>query len=181
LELEGEEVLVMPMGGKVGGLLYKYRFICRGVEFLVHNNPPKNRQPVRVRYLAESLIGNNFFAVHEQFVLPFLKRLGLVVHSDKPSRIDMQVMIDIPVSEFIQLFESGHVVTKLRKGSIDFMVGQHLNKETLTLGHTSKVQVCIYDKGKELRSKKSNVVKETFFVERCIAQFAACSSRRHAL
>jgi len=41
LELAGEEVLVMPTGGKVGGLLYKYRFLCRGVEFLVHSNPPK--------------------------------------------------------------------------------------------------------------------------------------------
>jgi hypothetical protein len=168
IELGGEEVLVMPTGGKVGGLLYKYRFLCRGVEFLVHSNPPKNRQPVRVRYLAESLIGNNFFAVHEQFVMPFLKRLGLTVHADKPSRIDMQVMIDVPVSEIIRLFEEGHVVTKLRKGSVDFTLGKVLNKETLTLGSASKVQVCIYDKGKELRSQKSNVIKEAYFIERCI-------------
>ena len=168
IELAGEEVLVMPTGGKVGGLLYKYRFLCRGVEFLVHSNPPPGRQPVRFRYLAEALIGNNLFAVHEQFVLPFLKRLGLTIHSDKPSRIDMQIMIDVPVSEFCELFESGHVVTKLRKGSVDFSVGRNVNKETLTLGTTTKVQVCIYDKGKELRSKKSSLVKETFFIERCV-------------
>ena len=93
INLAGEDVLVMPTGGKVGGLLYKYRFLCRGVEFLVHSNPPKGRQPVRVRYLAESLIGNNFFAVHEQFVFPFLTRLGLTIHADKPSRIDMQVIL----------------------------------------------------------------------------------------
>ena len=170
INLGGEEVLVMPTGGKVGGLLYKYRFLSHGVEFLVHSNPPKGRQPVRVRYLAESLIGNNFFVVHEQFVLPFLKRLGLTVHADKPSRIDMQVMIDVPAADFIQLFESGHVVTKLRKGSIDFTNGRCVTKETLTLGHTSKVQVCIYDKGKELRSQKSNVIKETYFIERCIGE-----------
>ena len=168
INLGGEDVLVMPTGGKVGGLLYKYRFLCRGVEFLVHSNPPQGRQPVRVRYLAESLIGNNFFAVHEQFVTPFLKRLGLTIHADKPSRIDMQVMIDVPAAEFIRLFELGHVVTKLRKGSIDFSVGRAVNKETLTLGSTSKVQVCIYDKGKELRSQKSSVVKEALFAERCV-------------
>ena len=168
INLEGEDVLVMPTGGKVGGLLYKYRFLCRGVEFLVHSNPPTGRQPVRVRYLAESLIGNNFFAVHEQFVLLFLRRLGLVIHADKPSRIDMQVMIDVPAAEFIRLFEEGHVVTKLRKGSIDFTNGRHVTKETLTLGSISMVQVCIYDKGKELRSQKSNLIKESFFVERCI-------------
>jgi hypothetical protein len=38
------------------------------------------------------------------------------------------------------------------------------------LGHTSKVQICIYDKGKELRSQKSNILKEAFFVERCIGE-----------
>ena len=169
VNLAGEDVLVMPTGGKVGGLLYKYRFICKGVEFLVHSNPPKGRQPVRVRYLAESLIGNNFFVVHEQFTMPFLKRLGLTVHADKPSRIDMQVMIDVPPSEFIRLFESGHVVTKLRKGGIWFSVSQQgVRKETLTIGSPSKVEISIYDKGKELRSKKSNVIKEAFFIERCV-------------
>jgi len=131
-------------------LLYKYRFLCRGVEFLVHSNPPQGRQPIRVRYLAEALIGNNFYAVHEQFVLPFIKRLGLVVHADKPSRIDMQILIDVPASEFCALFESGHVVTKLRKFSIDGTVSKAVHKETLTLGTTAKVQVCIYDKGIEL-------------------------------
>ena len=168
IELAGEEVLVMPMGAKVGGLLYKYRFLCRGIEFLVHSNPPKGRQPVRVRYLAESLIGQNFFVVHEQFVMPFLKRLGLTVYADKPSRIDMQVLIDVPSAEFCQLFESGHVVTKLRKFSIDGSIKNVVEKESLTLGSISKVQVCIYDKSIELRSKKTNAVKEAFFVERCV-------------
>jgi len=46
LNLEGEDVLVMPTGGRVGGLLYKYRIIGGGVEFLIHSNPPENRQPV---------------------------------------------------------------------------------------------------------------------------------------
>ena len=166
IEIAGEEVLVMPTGGKVGGLLYKYRFLCRGVEFLIHSNPPEGRQPVRVRYLAESLTGNNFFVVHEQFTMKFLKRLGLTVHADKPSRIDMQVMIDVSASEFIRLFESGHVVTKLRKGSIHFVNGNVVKKETLTLGSSSKVQVCIYDKRKEL--SKNNLHKQVSIVKYCI-------------
>ena len=56
----------------------------------------------------------------------------------------------------------------MRKGSVDFSIGRCVNKKTLTLGTTTKVQVCIYDKGKELRSKKSSLVKETFFIERCV-------------
>jgi hypothetical protein len=62
---------------------------------------------VRFRYLAEALIGNNLFVVHEQFVLPFIQRLGITIHSDKPSRIDMQIMIDVPAAKFCELFESG--------------------------------------------------------------------------
>ena len=165
--LAGEEVLVMATGAKVGGLLYKYRFICRGVEFLVHSNPPKNRQPVRVRYLSESLIGNNFFTVHEQFVMPFLKRLGLTVHADKPSRIDMQVMIDVPVSEFIELFKTGHGVTKLRRGASFFAVTPSgFVDDTLTLGCIKRVQVSIYDKRKEMQ--KMDLVKQAFFIQCCV-------------
>jgi len=166
VNLEGEDVLVMPTGAKVGGLLYKYRFICRGVEFLVHSKPPKGRQPVRVRYLAESLIGNNFFVVHEQFVIPFLKSLGLIVLADKPSRIDMQVMIDVPAAEFIRLFDEGHVVAKMRKGSVHFSNGLRVVKETLTLGSPSKVEVCIYDKGAQIA--KMDPLKKAYFVERCV-------------
>jgi len=64
------------------------------------------KKPVRVCYWAESLIGNCFFAVHEPFVLLFLKRLGLTIHADKPSRIDMQVMINVSAVDFIRLFDA---------------------------------------------------------------------------
>ena len=69
LRLEGEDVLVMPTGGRVGGLLYKYRIIGGGVEFLFHSNPPENRQPVRVRYFSESVQGsrNRFYDAQRLF------------------------------------------------------------------------------------------------------------------
>jgi hypothetical protein len=117
LTIGGEEVLVMPTGGRAGGLLYKYRFMCRGVEFLIHSNPPQGRQPVRVCYRAESVQGgrDRFFNTHFEFVTPFLKRLGLVIHSDKLSRVDAQVMLDVDVKEIIRLCEDGHLTSKLRK------------------------------------------------------------------
>ena len=40
--------------------------------------------------------------------------------------------------------------------------------ETIELGSVSRAQICIYDKGQELRAKKSNIVKEALFVERCV-------------
>jgi len=42
--------------------------------------------------------------------------------------------------------------------------------ETIELGAVSRAQICIYDKGCELRTKKSNIVKEALFVERCVGE-----------
>jgi len=56
--------------------------------------------------------------IHQEFVLPFLKRLGFVVQADKLSCVDMQVLIDVPISDFIDLLNDGHVVTQLRKKAV---------------------------------------------------------------
>jgi hypothetical protein len=56
LNLDGTEILVSPKGGRAGGddakggVVYKYRFHCQGVEFLIHSNPSRHIQPGRVRY-----------------------------------------------------------------------------------------------------------------------------------
>ena len=53
LILEDVEVLVSPKGGLAGGseakggVVYKYRFFCQGVEFLIHSNPSEHIQRVR--------------------------------------------------------------------------------------------------------------------------------------
>jgi len=63
------------------------------------------------------------------------------------------------------LLDKGHVVTKLRKKAV---YGTMTRVETIELGSVSNAQLCIYDKGRELRSKKSNVVKEAQFVANCV-------------
>ena len=173
LNLDGVEVLVSPKGGLAGGeeakggVVYKYRFFCQGVEFLIHSKPSNHIQPVRIRYGAESVQGHRdrFYEVHFGFVLPFLKKLGLVVHADKLSRVDMQCLIDVPVGDFVRLFQDGHVVTKLRKKSVH---GTMTRDDTITVGSKNNVQFCIYDKGRELRSQKSSLVKEALFVRDCV-------------
>ena len=107
---------------------------------MIHSNPSEHIQPVRVRYGAESVQGhrNRFFDVHFGFVLPFLKRLGLDVKSDKLSRVDMQCLIDVPMSEFSYLLkgENKHVVTKLRKKSEHGTMSGRV--ETVEIGSVSK-------------------------------------------
>jgi hypothetical protein len=175
LDLDGVEVLVSPKGGLAGGdhakggVVYKYRFFCQGVEFLIHSNPSKHIQPVRVRYGAESVQGhrNRFFDVHFGFVLPLLKRLGLTVQEDKLSRVDMQCLIDVPMSEIEPLLRrnSSYMVTKLRKLH---HFGTTTRIETIELGSVGNVQFCFYDKSRELRAKKSNIVKEALFIRDCV-------------
>ena len=175
LDLDGVEVLVSAKGGFAGGsdakggIVYKYRFFCQGVEFLIHSNPSHHIQPVRVRYGAESVQGhrNRFFEVHFGFVLPFLRKIGLEVKSEKLSRVDMQCLIDVPMSEFAYLLDENnkHVVTKLRKKSVH---GTMKRVDTITIGSVNNVQFCFYDKSQELRSKKSSVLKEAIFIRDCI-------------
>jgi len=177
LNLEGEDVLIMPTGGRVGGLLYKYRIIGGGVEFLIHSNPPENRQPVRVRYFSESVQGNRnrFYDVHYGFVMRYLKRLGLTIFADKPSRVDMQILLDVPMVDFCRLRFANHIVRKVRKRAY-FGVDDVVD-ETMTWGSLPKVQIQFYDKGKELRSKKANIVKEADFIARCVGDEWFNSSR----
>jgi hypothetical protein len=50
-QVGGEEVIAMSSGA----MPYKYRFICRGIEFLIHSNPPKESINMK-RYLFIFLI-----------------------------------------------------------------------------------------------------------------------------
>jgi len=173
MRLGGQDILVSPTGGKAGGseakggVIYKYRFFCQGVEFMIHSKPSKHIQPIRVRYGAESVQGHRdkFFDIHFGFVIPFLKKLGFTVTEDKLSRVDMQCLIDVSVNEFVRLFRENHVVTKLRKKA-EF--GTMTRVETIEIGSLSNAQFCFYDKGRELRQKKSNLIKEALFVRDCV-------------
>jgi hypothetical protein len=115
--LPSEEVLVMPTGGRAGGLLYKYRIICRGVEILIHSNPPMGRQGIRFRYFAESLQGgrDRFYNTHFEFLIPFITRLGFTIEDEKLSRVDANVNLSVSMAEFSRLKQNGHIVRKARK------------------------------------------------------------------
>ena len=171
MHLDGQDILVTPTGGRAGGseakggVIYKYRFFCQGVEFMIHSKPSKHIQPVRIRYGAESVQGHRdkFFNVHFGFVLPFLKILGLTVTEDKLSRVDMQCLIDISVDEFIRLLREKHVVTKLRKKA---EYGTMTRVETLEIGSLSNVQFCFYDKGRQ--HTKLDLIKAAMFIRDCV-------------
>jgi hypothetical protein len=77
----------------------------------------------------------------------------------------MQCLVDDPIDDFVRLLDKGHVVTKLRKKKL---IGSMTRNETIELGSVSNAQLCIYDKGRELRSKKTNILKEAMFIRDCV-------------
>ena len=67
--------------------------------------------------------------------------------------------------EFVRLVQENYVVTKLRKKAI---FGTMVRDDTIEIGSLSNAQFCFYDKGRELRQKKSNLIKEALFVRDCV-------------
>ena len=134
---------IMPHGGgkKVH---YNYILESEGVKIYIHNNPKKNIQPIRVRYAFEALIGNSLFAVHKA-TLDWFEQIGFTVKDEKISRLDLQVMTERPVREYIELIILGHAIQRAKKDDIR----RENNKfQTFTAG--TNIQICIYDKQQEL-------------------------------
>jgi hypothetical protein len=156
--------VLVECSGANAGLHYKYVFTLDGVKFLVHHNPPKDRQAIRIRYGATALIGRNFFQVHQE-ILKFLETIGFEVTRECLSRVDLQVLVEKPLDKFIGLIFSGHAISKSRKDDIRRNCGQ---VETYTLGNAGRIQLCIYDKRKEIsHALSSDPVKFELFLRCC--------------
>ncbi|GHT36476.1 hypothetical protein FACS189427_08150 [Planctomycetales bacterium] len=159
----GYTVFVEPAGANVG-LRYRWVFVSGGVRFYVHNND-KVAQPVRVKYCAEALIGQNFYAVHA-VILEFLRSLGCVITEEKISRVDLQVLVDKDISEFVLAILRGCSVARSEVDKVHRVGGKI---ETYTLGCSGRLQLCIYDKHKELlKEQVSNPVKYMMVLTECI-------------
>jgi hypothetical protein len=137
------EVQPKSVSGEVN---YRYVVEGVGVKFYIHSNPSGDIQPIRVRYGAEGLIGRDFFFKHNE-IRDFLSSIGFSITGEKLSRVDMQVMLNREVTEFIQAIQGDCYVCPAQTYSI---YGKGRFIDTITLG--KQLQVCIYDKRKELFS-----------------------------
>ena len=148
--LGGRMFLVESQGCKVGkgrkGIHYRYRFTGDGVSFYVHHNPAKNMQPVRLRYNHDALVGRDLFTLHET-TLDWLDAIGFKVEKETVSRVDLQITIQRPIADFMDLIARGHAVMKSRKRNFHENCGR---VETYTIG--TATQLCIYDKKRELEN-----------------------------
>jgi uncharacterized protein YuzB (UPF0349 family) len=121
-------------------------------------------QLVRVRYNAECLIGRDLFFVHQQTV-EFLRSLGFTILEEKISRVDMQVMVERDISEFMAAIFDQRWVCTARKYHFHGE-GSRCAPDTFTLG--SAIQICIYDKRKELfENQEKQPFKLALMVRNC--------------
>jgi hypothetical protein len=135
-EIGGVKVDVMPTGCRYGGILYPFLFRTHGIEFKILPNAPQERSAVCIRYLAESVQGHHdrIYNTHKNFVLPFIRKMGFVIHKEILSRFDGQVMFDVPIKEIISLIVNGHAVMRSRNFAVHGKNGLGLNNETFTIG-----------------------------------------------
>jgi hypothetical protein len=175
LTICGRLVLVEFSGAKAG-LYYKYVFTLDGVKFLIHHNPRPDRQAIRVRYGATSLIGHNFFDVHNK-VLEFLREIGFVLVRECLSRVDLQVLVDEPISLFKALIKSNCAISRVRKyDEFGISKDNHQAVETITYGSkagkSGRIELCIYDKMRELRHcMTSDPVKFELVLRYCLGDW----------
>jgi hypothetical protein len=126
------------------GLYYRYVFTGRGIKFYIHHNPNEKMQAVRLRYNYDALTGRCLFAVHAK-TREWLERIGFQVAQETISRVDIQVTLQRPVSDFVHLIFNDYSVCKARKDSIYRNCSQ---VETYAAG--KETEICIYDKKREL-------------------------------
>jgi hypothetical protein len=152
-ELGGKTFVMCPKS-VVMGAAYRYVIEGMGIRIYIHTNPKGDIQPIRVHYLAIGLIGRDFFQKHSE-VRDFIETLGFEIHNEKLSRVDMQVLTETPIQTFVSAYMDDKVVCPAQTLDLRGRVGKY---ETLTLG--GDLQVCIYDKRRELEKQlKSDPLK----------------------
>jgi hypothetical protein len=158
-ELNGKTFIMCPKS-VIAGAAYRYVIEGIGVKIYIHTNARGDIQPIRIHYLAVGLIGRDFFLKHSE-IREFIESLGFEIQGEKLSRVDMQVMLNVPVTEFIRAFNEERVVTPAQTYRF---IRTGKSEESVSVG--SELRVSIYDKRKELKTQLiSNPVKVALMLD----------------
>ncbi len=151
---------VMPHGANVGSH-YKYVLQGMGMKIYLHANPKGPIQPLRIRYGFESLVGRDPFSVHAG-ILELLQNLGFQVAKETLSRVDLQVMLLLGIDQLMQPIFTNRCVKRAQKSNI------HCKNSVLTSFTVgSMIQLCIYDKRRELL-ETGDEVKAGLIINECL-------------
>ncbi|MDR2408072.1 MAG: hypothetical protein LBE13_08175 [Bacteroidales bacterium] len=151
---------VSDKGASYGALKYKYVIIHHGIKIYIHSNPVGNIQPVRVFMGFHVLCKMSIFSCFDNLVR-FLEFIGFNVQSELLSRIDCQVLLERPISDFIfalsKVSENDCLVTQCR-GNLQRYVNLRSRKTETIMLTSESMELVIYDK----RSQILKQDKETY-------------------
>jgi hypothetical protein len=162
--LNGNEFILSPYGSN-SAIHYRYLLEGQGLQIKIHNKPTEQIQPIRVRFGFESLVGRNFFDVYSEFIC-FLSSLGFTISKEIISRVDLQVMVNRNINDFLVPILSGWCVRSFYK----------FNVYTDSCGNTSGlsggvgIKLRIYNKTQELLDT-NNEFKASLLSHYCTGGF----------
>jgi len=156
ITLAGQDVIVNPSGVRIGkGVYYAYHLTFEGFDVFIHQDEkPKNDNPqIWFDIRAEARLNYGAYGA-QQVMVDCLSQLGFTVESEKLSQVDVQVMIDVPVSAIVKLYLADHDVG----GGHNFRINGKKKKwgkqiETLEHGDRKRIQFSAYDKRVEIAKK----------------------------
>lgn len=157
----GRTFLVQAHGAKCGSY-YRYVMEGGGMKIYVHHNPQGPIQAIRIRYGFESVVGRDVFQVHAE-TLDWLKSIGFTVTKETVSRADLQVMTLRHIDEYALPIIRHQVVKRADKSRLE--TSDRNIFDTYTAG--ARIQICIYDKRKELLDTRDEV-KLNLLVNECL-------------
>ena len=141
--------LVRASGAGIGFFKYKYVLESHGVKLYIHSNPKNGIPPVCVRFGFECLARTDLFNAVET-LRKCLYDECFRIKEEKISRVDMQVMIPVNISEFVSAMQAGPRVCTRCRGGFQMFASLKTGKiETITI-HSENCELCIYDKHRQV-------------------------------
>ncbi|MDR2705766.1 MAG: hypothetical protein LBC02_08310, partial [Planctomycetaceae bacterium] len=141
-----------------GGNGPKYKFVLEhhGIKLYIHNNPKSGIQPVRVRFGFHALCKCNLFEC-VRTLKKVLLSIGFRITVEKISRVDMQILLERPIQDFVDAMHHDTVVT-LCRGSREIHENIRTGRLETILYQSGTTEMEIYDK----RAQILQTDKETY-------------------
>lgn len=143
---------VSDKGAQVGAK-YKWVLESHGVKLYIHSNPKGGIAPVHVRFGFDCLARTDLFDAVET-LKKVLKSEGFCWEEEILSRVDMQVLLDVEVQDFLDAMQGNRIVTQCR-GKCEIVSDCRTMKVQTVTFRSKNCELCIYDKLAQLEAVDS--------------------------
>lgn len=152
MSLDGSPWRMLPKGDN-GNQRFTYQLQRGGVTLQIGRNPRPGNADVGVVYGYEALFGRDLKDVHNE-TRQLLAALGFTTERESLRRVDINVTLATPFDWVQKAFESNRIVSRVRSWQqYTNKTGDGYRLETLSGG--TQLQVCMYDKMRELLVKRN--------------------------